>query len=539
MIPKDRKIWCQRQFLIHCPPDCSDVIIKHNNLCHNHNELLAENSTKRLSKQMIDFLDNLFEMKTTRYDSIKKHIQNAREKQNMFIDEPNPSDHQLAYRLKLFKDKDVKPVVNVGELMTWCKNHTDKPDDEHTPFILDYWREKNNGTGPKFRFVFTTLFLLNIFKSVEKVCIDSTYKLNWNGFPLTILGTVDRNKKFHPIAFACTTNETEEDYAFVFHAVQSKIKEYFSVNFQPIILISDAANAIRNAFYKIFPDATTDIMCFAHVLRNVDKQQFKSKNNKKLIKEDIKLVQQAPDKKTFALMASLFCEKWKSIQADFIEYFQKQWLGDHANWYEGAATYTPSTNNAQEAVNGVIKSKITLRQRLPMNQFLSKMMDLIEDNSKGLYGGLKEFSKEPDIDSKTWASAILMQQESFTSFKMKPLMSHSQHLSFAVPSSKCHDPTIPSYKNLSQRKWTSFDEYVEYGFQQFYLVHLYPSEAWNRESSCTCTSFMKQYVCKHVIALALREGHTECPDTEEPMLLSNYRRHRGKAKKAQPALVVG
>lgn len=189
------------------------------------------------------------------------------------------------------------------------------------------------------------------------MCIDSTYKLNWNGFPLTILGTVDRNKKFHPIAFACTTNETADDYASVFNAVKVKIKEFFSINFAPMTLISDAADAIRNAFYKIFPDATVDVMCYAHVIRNVDKRPFKSQNNKKLIKADINELQQAPDKKVFTLMAQMFCEKWRPIEAEFIKYFETQWLGVHCNWYEGAATYTPSTNNAQEAVNGIIKKK--------------------------------------------------------------------------------------------------------------------------------------------------------------------------------------
>lgn len=160
-----------------------------------------------------------------------------------------------------------------------------------------------------------------MFKSVEKVCIDSTYKLNWNEFPLTILGTVNRHKKFHPIAFACTTNETADDYAFVFDAVRTKIEQYFSKTFEPTTLIWDAANAIRNAFYKIFPNATIDIMCFAHVLRNVDKQKFKSKNNKKLIKEDIILLRQASDRKLFSFMAKMFCAKWKLVEPDFVTYF--------------------------------------------------------------------------------------------------------------------------------------------------------------------------------------------------------------------------
>lgn len=430
-------------------------------------------------------------------------------------------------------------MLKLGELMSWCQDHSDPPDEPHAPFVLNHWCEKNNGTGLKFRFIFTTLYLLNLFKSVDKVCIDSTHKLNWNEFPLTILGTVDRNKKFHPIAFACTTNETADDYAFVFNAVKTKIKQFFSMNFEPSILISDAADAIRNAFYRIFPNATTDIMCFAHVLRNVDKRKFNSKNNKKLIMDDISKLQQAFDEKSFKLMTELFCAKWKPVEKEFIAYFEKQWLGIHCNWYEGAAMFTPSTNNAQEAVNGVIKRKVTLRRRLPMNQLMTSMAGLISELSKELEDGKRIFAKEPIIQTKMWEQAILMQQNSFKSYKLKPMSSHPDHHSFTVPSSKCSNPSVAYYKTLSKQKWKSFDEFIQHGFQQFYLVHVKPTDGWKRESQCMCTAFMKEYMCKHIIAISLKEQLTECPDEYEPVLLSRNKRKPGRSKNAEPAHVVG
>lgn len=59
-------------------------------------------------------------------------------------------------------------------------------------------------------------------------------------------------------------------------------------------------------------------------------------------------------------MTKLFCEKWMAIEPEFVEYFRKEWLGVHCNWYEGAAVYTPSTNNALESHNAVIKRTITM-----------------------------------------------------------------------------------------------------------------------------------------------------------------------------------
>lgn len=65
-------------------------------------------------------------------------------------------------------------------------------------------------------------------------------------------------------------------------------------------MIADGADAIRNAFYEEYSEtATVDIMCFVHVLRNVEKRSFASKNNKPLIIDDIKKMQMAPNKTTF------------------------------------------------------------------------------------------------------------------------------------------------------------------------------------------------------------------------------------------------
>lgn len=99
----------------------------------------------------------------------------------------------------------------------------------------------------EFRFAMTTPNMLEKFISLDKICIDATYKLNWNRFPLVVLGTVDRKKQFHPLLYACTSHETTNDY--VFESVKNIIEVFFEVDFEPKILIADGAKAIRNAFY--------------------------------------------------------------------------------------------------------------------------------------------------------------------------------------------------------------------------------------------------------------------------------------------------
>lgn len=164
---------------------------------------------------------------------------------------------------------------------------------------------------------------------------------------------------------------------------------------------------------------------------------------------------------------------------------------------------------------------------------------MISEYSNELSNGTREFAKEPTIPSKMWGEAILMQQNSFISFKLKSNDSYPDHISHTVPSSKCSNPNVPFYKELIQKKWKSFDEYIKHGYQQFYLIRVKQTDAWKRESTCTCTSFMKQYICKHIIAVALKEEITECPDESDPTFLSSNKRKAGKSKYAEPALVIG
>lgn len=43
----------------------------------------------------------------------------------------------------------------------------------------------------------------------------------------------------------------------------------------PKIIVADGDDAIRNAFYREYNEtATTDVRCFAHVMRNVEKQKI-------------------------------------------------------------------------------------------------------------------------------------------------------------------------------------------------------------------------------------------------------------------------
>lgn len=338
-----------------------------------------------------------------------------------------------------------------------------------------------------FRFIISTPGLLRRAAKFETVCIDATYiyKLNWHGFPLIVLGTVDRYKRFHPVAYACCTNETTADYEFVFETIRDSIEVYFEEEFNPKTMIADGADAIQNAFYNTFPLAELDVMCFTHVIRNIRKRSFSTKTNKQLVLEDVRKAQLAPNKKTFLMMTQMLCEKWRSSESEFVDYFTKEWLGVHCNWFEGAATYTPSTNNALESHNAVIKRTITLRRRLPLNQFLICIKTLLVDISQQFSSVDRVIEQKPAVKKSLLLEAALLRQQRFKAFKAK-----SSKPTYIVPSSTCPKElsNVASYATLAARRWKSFDEFINHGYQIFWIVEL-STTAWDIESTCTSPAF--------------------------------------------------
>lgn len=101
----------------------------------------------------------------------------------------------------------------------------------------------------------------------------------------------------------------------------------------------------------VFPRAELMVMCYVHVLRNVDKHKDKyNKANRNEIFKDIETCHLASTPAIFKKLTALFMKKWTKREPKFAAYFKKEWLERHCNWYEGAASYTPSTNNALEGM---------------------------------------------------------------------------------------------------------------------------------------------------------------------------------------------
>jgi hypothetical protein len=150
-----------------------------------------------------------------------------------------------------------------------------------------------------------------------------------------ICGTTDSKKHFHPFSVNICSNETWEDYFFMFCAMKKSLYSFYIFEYRPNILIADAAPAITNGFMKAFDYESEDefirVMCWAHVDR---------------------------------------WDKWKDNidVSKFIEHFKTEWIEKNKGWYEGFTDgHIPSTDNVLEAENRVVKDILYVNVCLFLN----------------------------------------------------------------------------------------------------------------------------------------------------------------------------
>jgi hypothetical protein len=143
-----------------------------------------------------------------------------------------PNKRQISNYLTQVKKKFGGPaVVSLGDLAYLCDSLSGIPESDDEPFVLKHDIQIDDAIAEnhQFRFLVTTKRLLTLLEYSSTLHTDATYKLIWQGFPVLVVGTSDRAKKFHAIGIAVTSAETEQDFVFLFEAIKvdfSKMAKY-------------------------------------------------------------------------------------------------------------------------------------------------------------------------------------------------------------------------------------------------------------------------------------------------------------------------
>ena len=66
-----------------------------------------------------------------------------------------------------------------------------------------------------------------------------------------MIGTVDLNREYHPYGILITKTEDHDDYQYMFQRLKDVSQTIGAVDFNPTVLLADAASAITNGFKAV------------------------------------------------------------------------------------------------------------------------------------------------------------------------------------------------------------------------------------------------------------------------------------------------
>lgn len=413
-------------------------------------------------------------------------------------------------------------VISLGELEKWLIDHSAIPEDENEPYVIFYYVYECE--TPIFRFGVSTKSLQKLSTVATNIHADATYKIIWQGFPVLVVGTTDKTKKFFPFCLAISSSERKEDFKMLFEELKKSVYTLYSYVMKPKDLICDAAKSIQNAFMEVFGVETTVKMCWAHAKKNIQKQVVKliDKRLQKDLLQDIDILHSVTSPDVFDTALAAFLNKYESQRA-FITYFKEEWIMKNPNWYLGASEGYPSTNNALEAFNRSIKDSHTLRERIPLSRFRAVTFDMVKQWSENYK--VESFSRTPFIELPDWTLAY---QWAKLNKKVKTIDTTAQQKTYLVESS--------ANNVLNGGNWKTFDEFKKFAFTHWTVVLPSKNSDWVN-GECNCPEFFKNYKCKHVTGLAIRLKYV-IPPVEAKNIGIGQKRKRGRPTKAKRALLV-
>lgn len=206
------------------------------------------------------------------------------------------------------------------------------------------------------------------------------------------------------------------------------------------------------------------------------------------------------------------------------------WLVKNPNWFEGFAHKTPTTNNALESFNNVIKREQTLRQRIDLAQFRVVLFDMVRQWTVEYEKGLNKVSLDQSISLELWTNSYNFARSNIKIIRTKNSLDGTVKYTMLLP-----------IKNESDRwaensVWNTFHEFRRYMNSSVHAIFSDPISAENWMSGvCDCSQFFKKYLCEHIIGIAIRLKLVAVP-TEAKNVPIGQKRKRGRPAKAKPAL---
>lgn len=160
---------------------------------------------------------------------------------------------------------------------------------------------------------------------------------------------------------------------------------------------------------------------------------IRDEKTQQLFWKDLDKLQSSKSSKIFDQAADLFVAKWEKKSETFMEYFKDEWLNKNRNWFEASGRLVPSTNNALESFNRLIKDEQTLREKTELKIFRVKVFEMVKQWSVEYDAGLKVVNNDgPKIDLFLWTTAY-----QWSIANVKPTIKHQKwSTTYRIPTNK-------------------------------------------------------------------------------------------------------
>lgn len=521
------------------PEDHSYTLYRKANAPHNHEEL--ENISKRIPDSVKAIIKELVEEQHT----LKRIVQKLRDREDIAV---QPGKNQVENYIKQCRKElygDSK--ITLQEMVDFCAQNQTPPEDIDEAFVLAYAHsplgaddgdinddpeddDDEQPTGVWIQMFVTTKRLLMNSANSELICADSTHKMVVQRWPILVFGTtdLDTQQHFHMLGMMISKTETKSDFAFGFKAIKDGMLNLLNKEFAPKFLMADAAAGIHNAAKLIFGADIIILMCFAHVIRAVDRRPFNKKENKALVKTDLRKLKEAYSPTVFQEGARLFLAKWRFDELEFVIYFDDYWIQRNGNWFNGAGVRVPSTNNALEATNGNIKIHQTFFNKKGLAEFKVRLKEIVGNRSKEYVMDKKPFETEVQMSKSALKAGY---DYSCTKSIVHREQANGNVLAFMSRGEnrdKLKDEDVDAFLNTT---YDMFDEFIAHMFDLYVIEFDANRDNW-KQSTCSCPANAAYFMCKHVLCIAFKLELL----SSAPYKVLDANKKKGRPSKAGPPL---
>lgn len=421
-----------------------------------------------------------------------------------------PSKRQIYNAINLHKNEQVgKDPITMNDLVKFVGDNAYDPNkDEDHPFVVKFERSAPTDPQRTFRYFVSTTRLLRYASEAKILHADGTFKITTEKLPLIVVGSSDADGRFHLIGLEITSHENGVAYECAFNAVKEGTGLITGKEIKPEYLVCDADGAIHNGFRAVFGNEPIIIMCYAHVISNVQrKYRFRDEKNRNKVLNDIRSLHLCSDKSNFDIGWALFKKKWISVEKLVVNRFEKSFVFKCFNWFLGAGQRVPKTNNLLERFNGTLKQFQTLYQKKPMKQFLNHSLRIVAERSQEYRMDKAEFSIVRSITDE--------QIREGCEFDLKFVSTDEANENGAVECySHAKNPqqliTMDEIQDWLNAKYKNFEEFAENHCKIVATTFSEDLQEW-RNATCTCKPFDDNYMCKHIISIAHQTGIVDGP----------------------------